>query len=421
MEKTKRWIISLIFISLLFPNIGFGEIDGTISATWIREDFIRSLLIDEKRGEIMKDNIVPKWIPYSEMVIYKSREEKPYLYYIDCGISPSIVCICEGEVENLSFIPLSENKNAKKIIFTLGVDLMSSEISKNIKPSFLLSLEKKVDGNIVFLRHKRTNTLFYLREDGKIMGTSTAIEDKNWASVVNINGDCSRDKKIAFISTLAGTDGDLYTFELPKEGEMIDLSRITRLTFDNSMEEMNPKWSPDGKSIIYSSFKGNNMDIYLIDANIGTTAQGIKTQLTTNTTTYECNPTFSPDGKMIAYYSTKDGVIYDLWVMKNNGEDKKKIADNVLKTDIYGPCWLPYGTTTLIYIYATQDRIEVEDVITNNKKIVYTEERLMSDIDAFYYDGEAGKEIFIAYSAMDNYTKRKRIFIKEFKVLDLPR
>lgn len=230
--------------------------------------------------------------------------------------------------------------------------------------------------------------------------------------MININSDCSKNREVVFISNLANNELDLYTFNLPERDELKDLSIIRRLTYDSGVE-INPKWSPDGSSIIYSYYKDTNVDIYLISAPSSNTTTPIP--IATDTITNECNPTFSPDGKMIAYYSTMDGEKYDLWVTKNNGGDKTKVANNVYKCDIYGPCWLPYeGTPILIYIYATQDIIEMQEVISGRKEKIITGDKIMSDIDCFY--NIPNKRIIITYSAVDENTRRKRIFIKEFPI-----
>ncbi|MEW6618001.1 MAG: DPP IV N-terminal domain-containing protein [bacterium] len=463
-KKFKRLIIPLIFISLFFPKIGLGENNGTINAYWLgeapwspkeTENSIKSILLDNDRS---RDDKSPRWVPDNRrMVVYKrerkakisevsdikedrvedselsdidediakiagisnipnDKTESPELCYID--EDGEITSLYEGEVKDISWI---QDKEKVRFIFTSGNDLKSGEISTDNHISSLLSIEKKVTNEgIVYLRHSRTKKLFYSR-DGRIIGTSTNIDDNGWSPIVNTNGDCSRNKKVVFTSNLDSNGREIYTFELPQEGEDLDLSIIRRLTFSPE-GVISPKWSPDGKSIVYASGK----DIYLIQ-NISTSGMN-PIRLTTNTTTDECsNPTFSPDGKMIAYYSTNGKNIYDLWVMKSNGEERTKVADNVLKPerhgDIYGPCWIPYGTSALIYLYnRMQNQIEVLNVTANSRKMVKTEEQLISNIDSLYVSDKDGQKILIVYSAWAPYPqKEQRIYIKEFKAEELPR
>ena len=62
-----------------------------------------------------------------------------------------------------------------------------------------------------------------------------------------------------------------------------------------------PRFSPDGRDIIFSMASGGNTDIYVVGANGGTprrltTAPGADT-----------SPSFSPDGRRIVFESDRSG------------------------------------------------------------------------------------------------------------------
>ena len=89
---------------------------------------------------------------------------------------------------------------------------------------------------------------------------------------------------------------DVYTLNI--DGS--DLQRIT----DHDASDFIPEYSPDGKSIIYTSQEAGNDDIWLHDLSTG------KSRQITEYTGRDFSPTFSPDGKIIAYVSgdiEKDG------------------------------------------------------------------------------------------------------------------
>lgn len=67
-----------------------------------------------------------------------------------------------------------------------------------------------------------------------------------------------------------------------------------RLTSRSSYES-EPVWSPDGKSIAFSSDRSGNADIYIMSANGGTA-----TRLTTNSAA-ETPEAFTPDGKYVLF------------------------------------------------------------------------------------------------------------------------
>ena len=118
--------------------------------------------------------------------------------------------------------------------------------------------------------------------------------------------DISKDEKeIAF--TL---NGDLYT-------TVTDYATSKRLTFTPE-EERHPSISPDGRTIVYASERGNNWNIYAIriqnkeDKNF-TYATDVKEEaLITGKEPYFL-PKFSPDGKKIAFLANRTELrIYDV-------------------------------------------------------------------------------------------------------------
>ncbi len=66
-------------------------------------------------------------------------------------------------------------------------------------------------------------------------------------------------------------------------------------------QQLNPTYSPDGKTIAFSGFLGNQADIFLYDI-----ASGEVSNLT-NDQFFDAAPTYSPDGKWIIYSSVVDG------------------------------------------------------------------------------------------------------------------
>lgn len=66
-------------------------------------------------------------------------------------------------------------------------------------------------------------------------------------------------------------------------------------------QELNPTYSPDGKTIAFCGFRGNQSDIFTYDI-----ASGTVTNLTSDHF-FDAAPTYSPDGKWIVYSSVVNG------------------------------------------------------------------------------------------------------------------
>jgi TolB protein len=78
----------------------------------------------------------------------------------------------------------------------------------------------------------------------------------------------------------------------------LDSAETVQLT-DGAGYDYQPDWSPDGRSIIYVSYQGDAMELWLLDV-----ATGKTTQLTSGGAV-NVEPRWSPDGKQIVFVSTQ--------------------------------------------------------------------------------------------------------------------
>ena len=103
--------------------------------------------------------------------------------------------------------------------------------------------------------------------------------------------------------------------------------------------DYDPDWSPDGKSIIYTSVQTGRYQIFQYFL-----ADGYTRNLS-NSKSYDSNPAWSPDGKLIAFIRKTSAS--QIWLMDNNGSNQVQfnLSDPSLVSQ--DPAWTPDGQMIL--------------------------------------------------------------------------
>jgi TolB protein len=112
-------------------------------------------------------------------------------------------------------------------------------------------------------------------------------------------------------------------------------TELVRLT-EHPAADQNPAWSPDGRTIAFSSERTGRGDIYVMDAD------GDNVRRMTDHPAYEGAPRFTPDGKAIVFEGERDGRAEVYRVELETGAVKRLTASVQRKL---GPAYSPDGRT----------------------------------------------------------------------------
>lgn len=131
---------------------------------------------------------------------------------------------------------------------------------------------------------------------------------------------------MVFASTRHNNAPDIYT-------KSVDGIAVTQLTADPSWD-VQPIFSPDGTRIAFSSNRGGNWDIWMVDLRGRTPIQ------ITNEPGDEVHPSWSPDGKNLVYCRLPPRGQWELWITGTNSPASRRFIG-------YGlfPTWSPTGNT----------------------------------------------------------------------------
>ncbi|HJU41514.1 MAG TPA: hypothetical protein VJ691_01825 [Vicinamibacterales bacterium] len=106
-----------------------------------------------------------------------------------------------------------------------------------------------------------------------------------------------------------------------------------RITINRQLN-INPNWSPDGRSIAYTSYRSGLPDIFVSHIYAGTM------DVLTKNAAQNFLPQFSPDGTRITFMSTRDGNS-EIYVMNRDGSNVQRLTNNPAIDST--PTWSPTG------------------------------------------------------------------------------
>jgi Tol biopolymer transport system component len=174
-----------------------------------------------------------------------------------------------------------------------------------------------------------TNDLYIVNSDGS--NPRRITNDKNLYGGISWSPD---GKRFALCLAHPNPDGVYFSFDIYIM--TLSDSNLIRLTYDTSMHECSPKWSPDGKRIVYGVDGSKYSNIHLMNAD-GTN----QIALSIDPSILDSDPSWSPDGKHIVFSSRRGGGSH-LYVMNADGTNQIQITNGPGEETF--PTWLPITT-----------------------------------------------------------------------------
>lgn len=190
-----------------------------------------------------------------------------------------------------------------------------------------------------------SSTLFVMNADGTGQTSLTRGSSATWSpdgqSIAFHASSSGKGRPIKIDPGAATSDSDIFVLNV---GEFLKSGAVPKnITKNPSAIDDDPDWSPDGRTIVFTShavtddpINSATAEIYAVNAD-GT---GNPVRLTTNAEE-ERAPSWSPDGKRIVFSCRRGGPDFEICVMNADGSGQVQLTDNA--TGELTPSWSPDG------------------------------------------------------------------------------
>ena len=193
----------------------------------------------------------------------------------------------------------------------------------------------------------RNYEIYVMDDDGKNQRNLTNHPDRDLVPAWSPDG-----TRIAFMSNRDGhvrKDGVRTTFEI----YVMDADGGNQQNLTNHPAgDSSPSWSPDGKRIAFVSDRDRFLDIHGFPTSeiYVMAADGENPQNLTNNRDGDWSPSWSPDGKRIVFMSYREGhfigdfedITSEIYVMDVDGGNQQRLTEN--RKNDESPSWSPDGT-----------------------------------------------------------------------------
>jgi TolB protein len=158
-------------------------------------------------------------------------------------------------------------------------------------------------------------------------------------SFSNVQAEYSPDRTRMVLSSDRFGSSNYDIFALDADGK-----NPRRLTTDPGLDNQ-PRWTPDGREIVFASTRSGSGQIYIMNAD-GSDARALTASLGGNQ-----DPDVSPDGKRIAFSSGRDGNS-EVYLMNVDGSGQTNVTLSKDRRET-APAFLPNGD--LVYLLERRD------------------------------------------------------------------
>ncbi|GIU68566.1 MAG: hypothetical protein KatS3mg001_416 [Candidatus Pacearchaeota archaeon] len=182
--------------------------------------------------------------------------------------------------------------------------------------------------------------------DGKSILYIKNVNGKYSLYVMNSDGSNQREIKTAL------NDDILYASWSPDGGKIVfqgykdmtweiftinsDGSNLKRLTNDKRYANLQPSWSPRGDEIVFASDRDGDFEIYIMNTD------GSNVRKITDNSVRDLEPAWSPDAKSIVYthdFSLESNKNFDLYIINRDGSGNRNLTKHTSRN--YHPAWSP--------------------------------------------------------------------------------
>jgi len=153
-------------------------------------------------------------------------------------------------------------------------------------------------------------------------------------------------------------DTDIWLFDLQQKGDSFSITHGMNIT-DRPGYDNQPAFSPDSKSIYYTSYRNGQSDIYRYDLATNTLKPFCQTPES------EYSPAVTPDGKFVSVVQVEKDSAQRLWKFPIAGGKPLLVFKNIDSVGYY--CWMSQ-TETLLFLLGNPERIAGADTRDDSKK-----------------------------------------------------